>query len=180
MKTKKEIEKIIKENTTIEEIEVAKDTCSGCVLIDGEWRTEYTNEELIEGAQTNYERYVDFTDEYEDEDDYVIETIKVEVINWDNIAMWEFVARAKALGYDDAYESVKENYNHGSYMNDHGSCSMTIINSLNQETLELELEDDSIIELLKMMDCAQSRHNDTDYDLLREQGISRDTARNLI
>jgi hypothetical protein len=53
---------------TTQKIQVAQHLPSGCRLINGRWRLDYEEEELIEGAETDYARYVDIVSE--DDDNY--------------------------------------------------------------------------------------------------------------
>jgi hypothetical protein len=79
-----------------------------------------------------------------------------------------------------ATTQLSNNYRHGAYMQDHGSCSITIIEAFDPEDDALALHDEEIEHLIECMGGANRRHEDTGYDAMRADGISRDNAREYV
>ena len=161
-------------------------------MIGDKFVVDYEADDLINWASTDYHSIVDIVDEsdegYNSEDmnqehdeDYDIITIEVDWFDASDVksaAFSEFSERAKMLGYN-IEDVLDENYQHWSYKEDHGRCSVKIINSFNPETDVLDLHDEEIISLCEAMWIANDRHQNTDYDQMLSDWISKDIARRL-
>lgn len=168
-----------------------------------EWTNElgetFKNSEEIEEKIREYEKGCDEAHE-EDEDEMCqygnlcefcsdlvqnTEKLRSEASEWENKiknetwidAKYEFIKKAEEYGFDcigEIEEQLEENKIHC------GGLTDTILSSYDTEEEKLDMVEEDIEHIIRMLDISSERHNDTNYDELLSKGVGRETAREII